>query len=79
MLWENGLNPCFSGSYSLSDLKKCYNVLVGSLNPCFSGSYSLSPTVGWDVDGSGCLNPCFSGSYSLRNKEIECPLNTVGS
>ena len=64
------LNPCFSGSCSLS--RHC---IVTSdrghygLNPCFSGSCSLR---GWWKPSHlkwASLNPCFSGSCSLRVRE----------
>ena len=38
-----GLNPCFNGIWSLSDVNICRNTLKNELglNPCFNGIWSL--------------------------------------
>ena len=62
-----GLNPCFSGSWVLSDEKTGKLAGTISLNPCFSGSWVLSYD-SYDLTGvlDTGLNPCFSGSWVLR-------------
>ncbi len=39
---ERRLNPCFRGSYSMSEIKSIHGDVLFSLNPCFRGSYSMS-------------------------------------
>ena len=41
-LVSQGLNPCFSGIYSLRTARDFADILREGLNPCFSGIYSLS-------------------------------------
>ena len=64
-----GLNPCFSGRWSLTS-HWMKNLSVCSLNPCFNGRWSLPLLmhvfIGPETSG---LNPCFNGRWSLTARE----------
>ena len=63
-------NPCFNGTYSLTELGDPKTTLGSiSFNPCFNGTYSLTDVAeGEEVGTVGCFNPCFNGTYSLTYK-----------
>ena len=37
-----GLNPYYTGSYSMREIKHLYMLVGSSLNPYYTGSYSMS-------------------------------------
>ena len=61
-----GLNPCFSGRWSLTRWGAWFEGQVNkSLNPCFSGRWSLTTKELKEELCDYSLNPCFSGRWSL--------------
>ena len=67
---KEGLNPCFSGLYSLT-LRMQHPPAMGEvgLNPCFSGLYYLTIDMNLIDNDDISLNPCFSGLYYLTTAD----------
>ena len=60
-----GLNPYYTGSYSMRSLPLESSCLRFCLNPYYTGSYSMRSRTGCRRYYSSGLNPYYTGSYSM--------------
>ena len=69
---QRRFNPCFNGTYSLTNTKLSGTVICSScFNPCFNGTYSLTFYLKTpNVLGKTRFNPCFNGTYSLTFNNV---------
>ena len=56
-------NPCFGGSYIVTNLGMSLGLMTEGFNPCFGGSYIVTLPVLPHSSIHPCFNPCFGGSY----------------
>jgi|GEM_PF-5537881 len=66
-----GLNPYYSGTYTLTMLKKHLDGTMTGLNPYYSGTYTLTEFEGWKEDDFFGLNPYYSGTYTLTRRYVQ--------
>ena len=66
MLANAGLNPYYTGSYSMR-APLLVILMIMSLNPYYTGSYSMSADAASVNAETVGLNPYYTGSYSMSS------------